>query len=366
MIFFAGIRYEAGDHVAVYPTNDHELVVKLGNLLGVNLDDVISLNNIDLEASKKHPFPCPTSIRNALLYYVDITSIVKHHVLLEFISYATAEADLALLKRLCNSTPDGKHFYNEWIVNDHRNIISVLEDLPSCKPPFDLVLEMLPRLQCRYYSISSSPKMTKNRIHITAVVVDWITRTGRRQKGVATNWLKSINSEIDIKVPLFVRQTTFRLPSKCRTPIMMVGPGTGLAPFRGFIQERHMMIQDGISLGSANLYFGCRKKSEDFIYAEELSSYVESGALTSLSVAFSRDQPEKIYVTHKIKENLDSVWQLIKDGGHIYVCGDAKVAKEMQNLLIEAIITQGGKSNEQAKSLMHNLSNIGRYSVDVW
>uniref|UniRef100_T2MGU1 NADPH--cytochrome P450 reductase n=1 Tax=Hydra vulgaris TaxID=6087 RepID=T2MGU1_HYDVU len=361
----SGIRYEAGDHVAVYPTNDTELVEKLGDLLGVNLDDIFSLNNIDLEASKKHPFPCPTSIRNALLYYVDITSIVKLHVLQEFIQYTTAETDLAILKKLCDSSPDGKHFYNEWIVNSYRNIISVLEDLPSCKPPFDLVLEMLPRLQCRYYSISSSPKLSKNRIHITAVVVDWITPTGRRQKGVATNWLKSISPELNLKVPLFVRQTTFRLPSKCRTPIMMVGPGTGLAPFRGFIQERQMMLESGMSLGLAFLYFGCRKESEDYIYAEELSSYVQSGAITKLSVAFSRDQAEKVYVTHKIKENLGSVWQLIKDGGHIYVCGDAKIAKEMQNLIIEAII-QGGKSNELAKSLMHNLSNTGRYSVDVW
>jgi len=367
----SGIKYEAGDHVGIYPTNDPELVEKLGKLLEIDLDEVISMDNIDPDASKKHPFPCPCSYRTALLHYVDITSTVKTHVLSEFVEHTKDPEELAKISLMCDSTAEGKLLYEEWIVKDSRHIVAVLEDLKSCKPPLDLVLELLPRLQCRYYSISSSAKMHRDRIHVTAVVVDWISKVGRLHKGVATNWLKNKipgdDNVVMLRVPIFVRHTNFRLPIRPISPVLMVGPGTGLAPFRGFIQERHLQRESGKEMGDTILYFGCRKKAEDFIYEDELTDYASNGTISDLQLAFSRDQGEKEYVTHKLRENMAQVWDVIKKGGHLYVCGDARfMAKDVNEIFIEAIKTHGEKSVEQATRFLSSLSDKGRYCVDVW
>lgn len=364
-----GIRYESGDHVGIYPTNDGELVEPIGKLLSVDLDEVISLDSIDKDSGKKHPFPCPCSYRTALTHYVDLASPVKTHVLIELLPYTTDKAELDKLQKLTAPSDEGRNMYNEWIVKDHRHIVSVLEDLPSCKPPLDLLLEFLPRLHCRYYSISSSSKYYPGSIHVTAVLVDWITRTGRRQKGVATSWFKTMlpTDTVSPKVPVFVRHTTFRLPVKTHLPVLMVGPGTGVAPFRGFVQERAFQKESGLDVGETILYFGCRKQQEDFIYEEELRDFESRQVITQLHLAFSRDQAEKQYVTHKLKEHTKEIWELVKAGGHLYVCGDAKsMAKDVNEIFLSAFKIHGGKTTEQATSFLKSLSNKGRYSVDVW
>ncbi|XP_020616329.1 NADPH--cytochrome P450 reductase-like [Orbicella faveolata] len=363
------IKYDAGDHVAVYPTNDPELVEKLGSLLDVDLDSVISLNNTDEDSPKKHPFPCPTTYRTALLHYVDIASVVKTHVLRELAEYAKDFEHKEFLMNITDTTEEAKTQYQEWVLHPHRHVVAVLEDLPSLRPPLDHLLELLPRLQCRYYSISSSPKMHPTSIHITAVLVKWNTSTGRVQKGVATNWLAEKNSkegEVS-RIPIFVRKTQFRLPFKSVTPVIMVGPGTGLAPFRGFIQDRHMQKRSGKAVGEMILFFGCRKKSEDYIYEDELLSYSQDGTIQQLHVAFSRDQKEKIYVTNLMAENEQSIWNVLDSGGHIYVCGDARnMARDAHTLLVSIVKKNGGLSENEATDYVKKLSAKGRYSVDVW
>lgn len=148
------MRYESGDHIGVYPKNNDELVNKIGSLIGINLDTIISLKNMDTESSKKHPFPCPTSYRTALQYYVDITNPPRTHILKELSEYASDESEKARLKLMGSSSDEGKALYSEWITKSCRSIVHILEDMPSCKPKLDHLLELLPRVQCRYYSIS--------------------------------------------------------------------------------------------------------------------------------------------------------------------------------------------------------------------
>jgi len=365
----SGIRYHAGDHVGIYPINDPLLVEKIGKLLDIDLDTVFKLTNVDEDAGKTSPFPCPTTYRTALMHYVDIANTVKTHVLAELVQYARSDEDRDFLAKIVSGDDEGKSLYNDWVVKDHRNIVAILEDLPSVKPPLDHVLELLPRLQCRYYSISSSSKMYPKSIHITAVVVDWMTRAGRRQKGVATTWLKEkVPSESDVvTVPIFVRHTTFRLPTKVKTPVVMIGPGTGLAPFRGFLQERHLLKESGAPVGDTVVFFGCRKKSEDFLYQEELETYESGGTIAKLFLAFSRDQAQKVYVTHLLKQNREYIWGLIEDGGHVYVCGDARtMAKDVHSILEETCMDCGNMSRQEAEKYIKNMSNKNRYSVDVW
>ncbi|KYQ51963.1 NADPH--cytochrome P450 reductase [Trachymyrmex zeteki] len=362
------IRYETGDHLAVYPVNDTELVNKIGEQCGANLDTVFTLTNTDEESSKKHPFPCPCSYRTALTHYLDITSNPRTHILKELAEYATDPADKEKLKLMASTTAEGKAAYQQWIIQNNRNIVHILEDIPSLKPPLDHLCEILPRLQCRYYSISSSPKLHATSIHITAVVVEYKTPTGRINKGVTTSWLKEKHpSDPPCLVPIFVRKSQFRLPTRPSIPIIMVGPGTGLAPFRGFIQERDFARKEGKETGDTILYFGCRKSQEDYLYREELEQYVKDGTLT-LHTAFSREQSHKVYVTHLLEKNKDEIWRVIgEQNGHIYVCGDARnMARDVHNILLKVVMERGNMSELDAANYIKKMESQKRYSSDVW
>nr|AWA45974.1 NADPH-cytochrome P450 reductase [Pieris rapae] len=364
------MRYEAGDHVAVYPTNDINLVNRLGELTGANLDDVFSLVNTDQESSKKHPFPCPTSYRTALSHYIEITALPRTHILRELVEYCTDEEDKKKLLLMATNSQEGKALYQSFVVDACRHIVHILEDIKSCRPSLDHICELLPRLQPRYYSISSSPKLHPETVHITAVVVQYKTATGRVNKGVATTWLaehKPLPGEPLPRVPVFIRKSQFRLPLQTQTPILMVGPGTGLAPFRGFLQERAIARQNGKEVGSTILYFGCRNRDQDYIYREELEEYEKNGDVT-LHVAFSRDQEKKVYVTHLLEKNLDQIWDVIgKRNGHFYICGDAKnMAVDVRNIVTKAIVEKGGRSESEATQFLKKLESMKKYSADVW
>ncbi|KAA0701679.1 NADPH--cytochrome P450 reductase [Triplophysa tibetana] len=319
------IRYESGDHVAVYPTNDTAIVNKIGVILGVDLDTIISLNNLDEESNKKHPFPCPTTYRTALTHYLDITNSPRTNVLYELAQYASEPKEQESMRKMASSSPEGKALYQSWVLDSCRNILAILEDLPSLRPPIDHLCELMPRLQARYYSIASSSKVHPNSIHICAVVVEYETKTGRVNKGVATNWLKNkmqTDNGHKATVPMYIRKSQFRLPFKSSNPVIMIGPGTGIAPFMGFIQERAWLKEQAKDVGETVLFYGCRYKKEDFIYQEELEEFEKNKVLTELNVAFSRDQEQKVYVQHLLKNHKEAIWRLVHtDNAHIYVCG---------------------------------------------
>jgi len=354
--------------VAVYPTNNTDLVDRLGELLKIDMDTVFTMTNLDEDSSKKHPFPCPTTYRTALLHYVDISAIPRTHILLELAKYTEDNEQKSKLELMSGTTPEGKALYQKWIVDDVRHLTHILEDLNSCAPPVDHLLELLPRLQPRFYSIASSAKIHPTSVHICGVVVEYATPTGRTNKGVATTWLreKIAVGEDYPKVPIYVRRSQFRLPNRVQTPVIMIGPGSGLAPFRGFIQERAWQKEQNKPVGPTLLYFGCRNKGHDYIYQDELEAWAENGVL-DLHVAFSRDQAEKKYVTHLLRETGEKVWKLLDQGGHLYVCGDAKMmAKDVRNIVKEISQEHGGMSSTEAETFVKKLETQKRYSADVW
>uniref|UniRef100_A0A8C2K312 NADPH--hemoprotein reductase n=1 Tax=Cyprinus carpio TaxID=7962 RepID=A0A8C2K312_CYPCA len=331
------IRYESGDHVAVYPINDSVIVNRIGEVLGVDLDTPLS-------------HVCAVvRITEALCHYSDIKTVSFPDTLF-LISQA---------------------LYQSWVLDSCRNILAILEDFPSLRPPIDHLCELLPRLQARYYSIASSSKVHPNSIHICAVVVEYKTKTGRVNKGVATNWLKNkmpADNGHKATVPMYIRKSQFRLPFKSSNPVIMIGPGTGIAPFMGFVQERSWLKEQGKEVGETVLYYGCRHKNEDFLYQEELDEFEKTGVLTALNVAFSRDQADKVYVQHLLKKNKEAVWRLVHtDNAHIYICGDARnMARDVQNAFYEIAEELGGLSRAQAVDYIKKLMTKGRYSQDVW
>ncbi|VDP42660.1 unnamed protein product, partial [Soboliphyme baturini] len=363
------LRYEAGDHLAIHPENDTDLVNEFGELLNTNLDDVISLDCTDEYSNRKHPFPVPCSYRTALTYYADIASLPKTNVLFAIAEYCSNHEEKEFLLKLSSVDEEGRKLYSSWVWTDHRTILDILHDLPSCRPPLDLLLELLPRLQPRYYSISSSPKVDANVVSITAAVLQYTTPLGRVCKGVATNYLASkIPCQDTVpKVPIFVRRSQIRLPYTPSVPVLMIGPGTGFAPFRGFIQERIALSDLGKIVGANVLYFGCQRRTDGYLYKDELETWNENGNLTEFHVAFSREQQHKIYVQHLLMKNKSSVWSTVRSGAHVYVCGDAKhMARDVQNTLVKIFIEEGNLSVNEADEYLKSMEKKKLYQADIW
>eukprot|EP00047_Mylnosiga_fluctuans_P002362 m.224201 g.224201 ORF g.224201 m.224201 type:complete len:656 (-) comp11058_c0_seq1:70-2037(-) len=357
----AGIRYAAGDHVAVYPSNNAMLVQRLAVRLGLDLDAVFSLDAVDETAKKRHPFPCPCTLATALQHYVDISGRPSAYVVRELLPFTSDSAEKEKLQSVVKDPAK----YHEWVVESERNIVDILEDMPSVAPPVDYLLELLPRLQPRYYSISSSPKAHNTAIHITAAVVRHTARSGRQFNGVATTYL--LDQQPGARVPIFVRQSSFRLPVDTKVPVIMVGPGTGLAPFRGFVQERLHAKSAGKPIGDTMLFFGCQRSEHHYLYRDELHGAKEAGALTHLTVAASRDQASKVYVQHHLRDHGEQVCQLLKRGAYVYVCGDAKkMAHDVHVALEEILVQHDSKTREQAADFLKTLRTKRRYQQDVW
>ena len=287
----------------------------------------------------------PTTFRAAFTHYLDVFRPPKMDLIKAMLNFATADADCTLLKKLIS--PDNRDFYYQYIHVEHRTLLDLLEECPSVQMPVELILELVPRLKYRYYSISSSQRVHQDRVHITVAVLNYRTPSGKHVRGTASSYLEratrvfmdtqtgsptvgaSSNESIAPRVQIFLRRSSFHLPKKpLDAPLLMIGPGTGLAPFRGFVQELDWLRSKPLDKEKDEhprvLYFGCRLPGKDFLYQEELESYRQKGTLSSLMVAYSRAQPHKVYVQHLMKrpEDSEAICQLLSgSNGVVYICG---------------------------------------------
>ncbi|KAK5002661.1 hypothetical protein LTR16_006622 [Cryomyces antarcticus] len=289
-----------------------------------------------------------------------------------------------------------KDYFVEKVSSQHLNIAQLLEILGKGEKwtaiPFSLWIEGIHKIQPRYYSISSSSLVQKDRVSVTAIVESVeIPGAPHVVKGVTTNYLLALkqkqhgdphpdphgldyaitgprNKYDGIHVPVHIRHSNFKLPSDPSTPIIMVGPGTGVAPFRGFVQERAAQAKAGENVGKTILFFGCRKKMEDFIYENEWEEYKEAlGDKFELVVAFSRDGPQKVYVQHKLKEYAEEVNNLLQQKAFFYVCGDAaNMAREVNTVLAQIIATQRGIPESKGEEIVKAMRASNQYQEDVW
>jgi cytochrome P450/NADPH-cytochrome P450 reductase len=247
-------------------------------------------------------------------------------------------------------------------------VIDLLEQAPACTLPFGAFLEMMPPIAPRYYSISSSPLADSSRLSLTVAVVDSAARSGHgRYHGVCSNYLAGLPDGAIVRAYVRDNGSGFRLPADPTIPLIMIGPGTGLAPFRSFLQERAALKAQGKKLGPSMLFFGCRRPDQDQIYADELQLFADEG-VTALACAFSRQQPDhKFYVQDSLREHQDAVWKLIEAGAIIYICGDARAMAPAQRVaLAEICQAKTGASAEAAENWLQQMTSERRYLTDVW
>ncbi|BET98035.1 NADPH-dependent assimilatory sulfite reductase flavoprotein subunit [Xenorhabdus taiwanensis] len=334
----SGLRYQPGDALGVWFENDPALVDELITLLWLEGSEQVNVHGKSLP------------LREALISHVELTQntgviVGKYAALAKDEKLLSLAANKQALQQYAQTTP----------------IVDMVRAAAS-HPEAQQFIELLRPLTPRLYSISSSQSEVENEVHITVGVVRYDIE-GRARTGGASGYLADRLQEDD-NIRVFIEQNdNFRLPADPNTPIIMIGPGTGVAPFRAFLQHRDSQGAEGKNW----LFFGNPHFVEDFLYQVEFQRYVKEGLLTRIDLAWSRDQQHKVYVQDKLREQGEEVWRWIQDGAHLYVCGDAnRMAKDVEQTLLDIISQHSGMDAEQADEFLSELRLERRYQRDVY
>jgi len=360
------LTYETADNLGVLPVNDTANVESVANSLGYNLDAIFTLKAPLDQDWQGAPFPNPISVRECLTLYTDLNAAPRRADLKVIAAYAQDSSEQAALLRLASK--DGKDEYRDAIINEYVNMATFLERFSSIKMPLEHFLSVCPLLQTRFYTISSSSSVHPGTIHLT-VTVDQAKRTdGSLFTGVCSGTISGCKPGAST-LRVYSRPSTFRLPKDSSKPIIMIGPGTGIAPMRALLQERsHQRTVLGQGTGKNVLYFGCKNASQDFLYQNELAAYQESGDLDELFVAFSRQQKDaKVYVQHLLAGNAPDTYKLLEEeGAYVYVCGAVRMGNDVADVLRDILAKEGGMTQDEAKSYLARMAKEGRYVQELW
>lgn len=363
-------QYSAGDHLEVMGNNDKALVAAALKRLGLTGSERVEWRaNIEGGSGSARSLggsgglSLILSVSDALTWLVDLAAVPSKRTVSLLAEGCPCPPEAAALRQL--ATEDG---YKEKVSGMRLTLVELLGQFQSLSVSLDQLANLLPRMGPRYYSISSSPLARPGTCSISVGLVAFTTPSGRPHRGAASATINA--TPVGGKLLGSVRKlsSSFRLPQDPAVPVIMIGPGTGVAPMMGFLQERAALAAQGASLGPAHLFFGCRSSAEDFIYRAELEGYVKSGVLAGLHVAFSREPgASKVYVQDLILQQGPALWGLFEAGAHVYVCGDARrMAPDVRNAFKEMAKSCGGRNAAAAESWMGGLLEAKRYLEDVW
>jgi cytochrome P450/NADPH-cytochrome P450 reductase len=367
IILPAGVSYSTGDHLGVLPRNGLEAIERV--LARFKLDPGLYVTISPTANARTHlPLNEPLPVVDVLSSYVEVQDVPARAQIAALAEHTANAVERAALVVLAGDDAASAEAYHREVVERRLSLLDLLEAYPGCALPFDTYLEMLPPLRPRYYSISSSPLVTPTACSLTVSVVDAAAKSGRgAYHGTCSNYFAT--RPVGGTVFAFVRKPSlpFQPPANPHQPMIMVGPGTGVAPFRGFLQERAALKRQGVPVGESLLFFGCRDPQQDHIYEKELSAYERAGVV-KLHTAFSREpgQPKR-YVQQAIAEQAGEIWRLIEHGAAVYVCGDAtRMAPDVRGAFIEICRAQAGGSEADAEAWLAGLRAENRYLEDIW
>ncbi|AOZ93931.1 assimilatory sulfite reductase (NADPH) flavoprotein subunit [Paenibacillus crassostreae] len=337
------LQYEPGDCVGIYPENNSNLVDTLIETMGWKSDELVQIN----KKGEERP------LREALLNQFEITVLTKPLI--------EKAADLTSNKGLSDLLVEGHEQELRTYLNE-KDLLDLVQDFSPWNASTQEFVSILRKMPPRLYSIASSSKANPDEVHLTIRTVRYEVN-GRERYGVCSTQCAE-RLESGDALPIYIHQNpNFKLPANSETPIIMIGPGTGVAPFRAFIEER----AETNASGKNWLFYGDQHFLTDFLYQLDFQRWVKEGVLTRMDVAFSRDTDQKVYVQHRMLEKGRELYQWLEDGASVYICGDEKhMAHDVHNALIKIIEEVGGKSNEQALAYLADLQQQNRYQRDVY
>lgn len=355
------VTYKTGDSLAVWPRNPFDKVEEFCKEMG--FDSTQTLRVLPTEGARNW---CPQelSVRQLFSHVLDIFGKPNRKFFETLSFFAKDEADKKALQNVVENNAEGQALYRD-LTHDFAHHADVFKRFKSARPPIEQLLNMIPVLKPRSYSIASSPLMHPDKIQLCVVLVDWtVESTKELRLGEATGYMRQ--QKPGTTMMCAVRQSAIVLPKDPVKPVIMAGMGTGLAPWRAVTQERICQHRQGNKVGPCHLFFGARYNAE-YLYRDEFEGYVKEGVL-SMHTAFSREQARKIYVQHKIVEAGKEVHEcMLKQEGHFYVCGSARqVPEDIYTAMKEVMMANEKVNEDEAEAILSNLKMEGRYTVEAW
>lgn len=361
------LAYRAGDHLSVVPKNELALVALVARRFGFLATDQIRLQVAEGRRAQL-PVGAPISVGRLLTDYLELQLVATRKQIQIMAEHTRCPMTKPKLLSLSTDDEASQALYRTEVMAKRKSVFDLLQENPACELPFHVFIEKMSLLTPRYYSISSSPlSMGITKCSVTVAVVHAPAASGNGMfSGVCSNYLANAQAGDTIFASIRDTKDGFRLPSDASTPVIMVGPGTGLAPFRGFLQERSTQKAQGTTLAPAMLFFGCRHPEQDYLYKSELAGFASEGVV-ELHMAFSRAETQKNYVQDLLAVHKDRVWQLIEQGAHFYVCGDgSRMEPAVKAALVQIYQDKTGQDRDAALDWIESMSTSNRYVLDVW
>ncbi|HZZ60265.1 MAG TPA: cytochrome P450 [Roseiarcus sp.] len=363
----AGLSYCAGDHLGVIPRNGLGQIRRV--LQRFKLDPSLYVTITPHGNSDTHlPVNEPVPLLGVLANRIELQDIATRAQLAALAAHASDDGERRRLNTLAGYDEEAQARYHKEVFAPRKSVLDLLDDCPSCAPPFEAFLDLMAPLRPRYYSISSSALASAETCSITVGILDAPALSGRGAfRGVCSSYLAAETAGATLYG--FVRKPTipFHPTENPHAPMIMIGPGTGVAPFRGFLQERAALKKQGVPVGPSLLFFGCRDPLQDFLYEDELSGF-EAAGVTKLVCAFSREPGKpKTYVQQAIAEHGEAVWGLLQEEGVVFVCGEASyMAPEVRQAFVDLFMKRTGAAAADGKAWLAGLVAGHRYLEDIW
>ncbi|ORX95431.1 hypothetical protein K493DRAFT_315014 [Basidiobolus meristosporus CBS 931.73] len=352
-----GLKYEIGDALGVHGHNDTAETLEFLQFYGLNPDDIVSVKKeIDSEQSESR------TMLQLFTQHLDIFGRPSKRFYETLATFAKDPKEKERLEFLISS--EGSAEFKQR-VSDTVTYADILREFTSAHPEIDDLVQMVPPIKPRHYSIASSMKAHPNSVHLLVVLVDWTTTSGAARVGQCTRFLSQ--SKVGDKLTVSIKPSVMKLPPRDEQPVIMAGLGTGMAPFRAFIQERAYYKAQGRKVGPMALYFGSRFRGSEYLYGEELEAYHAEGLLTHLQLAFSRDQKQKIYIQHKMQEDSQLLHKyMLEEDGHFYLCGPTWPAGDVKDAMVSSFVENAGITEAQANNKISELKELEKYILEVY